>query len=230
MMLVRIRRRLAHSPLGLAIIGTASLVGAGLAIWLLGWPPVNAGAWRLVNPLIVLATLAGWSCWFLSVRALHALPLDEPPGPESYAQLIQRRLQHAGRWLAACGVAASAMVLMPGAFMDLVIAAIPGFGDDFPVFSFDAHQLYLLALLMTYPDLIALVLGVATIGLAADLGRRLWPANEEESTRFGLAAIADPVVKPYRVELQRLGRRLIREDVERLGTRLELRGRKSDVC
>ena len=55
-----------------------------------------------------------------------------------------------------------------------------------------------------------------------DRSRRFWPASDQDQKYLALASIANPTVRRYRAELQRLGRRMLVEDVERLGAEIWL--------
>lgn len=213
----------------MAFAGTVLIGAAGLAVYLLGWPPVNAGAWRKANPFIVCATLAGWSLWCLAAVSLPlAYPTSVPVRPESYRHIIRRRLLHTGRWAAAYWVTVNAIIMLPAAFVDLVLSAVPGLGDGLWFFSFTAHQLRVLAAMVIAPSVGGAMLAIACLYIGADIALRLWPADKDALRRFGLASAADPVVRPYSVELKNLGRRLVKEDVARLGKRIELKGSHHD--
>lgn len=211
----------------LALAGAVLVGGAGLGVWLLGWPPVNAGAWRIANPFIACATIAGWSCWFLAVRALPGIARrGVAPRPQSYRGIITHRLVRAGHWTMAVWVSATAMLLLPAAFIDLVLAAVPAWGDRFPLFAFDARNLYVLSHVLISAQIMLPIVAGAALWVGLDLIARLRRADESTEGRFEVAGLGNPVVRRYQLELQRLGRPLLNEDVRQLGTRIELRGRR----
>lgn len=220
-------RAIVCPPTLLAFAGFVLLLGTLVSIYQLEWPPVDAGAWRVASPLIALTAASGWLLLVLAMKraprptAWSGAPKSAPL-PSSYRDMLLESAWIVLRRLGWVVLAGTGMLIVPAAIFDLIAPLLSSDLPDLPWYSFTSHNLYALALLATEPKVLVFMGGLVVPALMLDRFRRFWPASDQDQECLALASIANPIVQLYCVELDRLGRRVLIEDVERLGAEIWL--------
>ncbi|MBZ9574603.1 hypothetical protein [Modicisalibacter sp. MOD 31.J] len=220
-------RTLNLSATVLALAGSVLLVSDFVVIYQLKWPPIDAGAWRVASASIALTAACGWLALVLALKRAPRPTTspdapDSTPFPSSYRDMLIESAWIVLRRLAWAVFAGTGLLIVPAAVFDLVAPLISGVLPDLPWYSFTSHNFYAMALLATEPTVLVF-LGVLVLPMSLiDRSRRFWPASDQDQKYLALASIANPTVRRYRAELQRLGRRMLVEDVERLGAEIWL--------
>lgn len=214
-------------PLILSLVGVAIFIGIVVAMARFGWPPREMGAWRVVSPLIAIAAPIGWLALVLAfIRTPMPAAWPGAPGsaprPSSYRDMLLWSLRVSVRHIVGYGLAGAGLLIVPAAIFDLAELVLTGIIPDLPWYSITAHNLYAIALLLTEPRLLGFVGVLVLLAITACLGWRFLPARWQDMEYMRLASVGNPTVRAYREELNRLGRRMLREDADRLSTEIML--------